>query len=77
MLVRDLYEAPGGGRPAQRFAELAHAIDEPSGARIEALFIRLDALEAKVRARDEAAMREGAALALAIADAITSAERRS
>lgn len=77
MLVRDLYEAPGGGRPAARFAALAHAIDEASAAKIAAAFLELDALEPGVRARREAAMRQGAAVAIAISDMISRAEPRS
>jgi len=73
MLARDLYEAPGGGRPSSRFAELAAAVDTETARRVAALFGRVDALEGAVRERDEPAMRAAAALALEIAGAIEQA----
>jgi hypothetical protein len=76
LLARDLYEAPGGGRPSARFAELAAAVDEAAARRVGALFERLDALEPAVRARTEDAMRAAAALALEIAAAIEQATAR-
>lgn len=66
MLGRDLYEAPGGGRPSARFAELARVLDAKSAAQVRALFAELDALEVEVRERREPAMRMAARVALDI-----------
>lgn len=73
LLIKDLYEAPGGGRPSARFAELASAVDTTTAARVRAIFVELDTLEPAVRRKDEPAMRAAAALALALAAAIEGA----
>jgi hypothetical protein len=66
LLIRDLYESPGGGRPSAAFARLAAAIDQASAEMIAASFARLDALEEKARRHDGAALRAAADLALEI-----------
>lgn len=73
LLIKDLYEAPGGGRPAARFAELASAVDAATATRVRALFAELDRLEPAVRRKDEPAMRAAAAVALALGAAIEGA----
>lgn len=67
LLAKDLYEAPGGGRPSARFAALAaelppHAALEEAAAHLRAI----DALEGDVRGGDEAACREACRRALAV-----------
>ena len=63
MLIRDLYELPGGKRASARFDELAlHG--EPAVAR--AALREIDALEADVRAGDDAACRRACVLALEV-----------
>jgi hypothetical protein len=73
LLLRDLYEAPGGGRPAQRFAALSACLAPEARAPITARFVELDALEAALRRGDETAARHAAGIALDIARAIDDA----
>jgi hypothetical protein len=73
LLIRDLYESPGGGRPSAAFAALAAAIDPASAKRIASRFARLDALETEVRGRDGSALRAAADLALEIGRALDAA----
>lgn len=64
LLAADLYEGPGGGRPSARFEALAAPLaDEPPIARARARLAAIDALEARVRAGDEAACTRACALA--------------
>lgn len=63
MLAKDLYELPGGKRASERFRELAPD-GEPAAARTA--LEEIDALEAEVRAGDEAACRRACALALEV-----------
>jgi hypothetical protein len=73
LLIRDLYESPGGGRPSHAFAARANAIDAAFATKIGACFARLDALEDDVRRRDELALRTAADLALEIGAALEAA----
>ncbi|MFO0573032.1 MAG: hypothetical protein U1A78_03460 [Polyangia bacterium] len=75
MLVTDLYGAPGGVRPRQRFTALAAelvaagAAPRPLGLSLDEVaqaLARLDALEAGVRAGEGPAVAEARQLALAI-----------
>ena len=62
LLVADLYQSPGGGRPSERFEALAEQGDrrlEP----VRTLFAELDRLEAAVRGRDDAACRRACDIA--------------
>jgi len=77
MLVRDLYEAPQGGRPSQRFDQLAEVLDHGVTSEVKALFDQLDRIEAGVRAHDQDALRAGAAIALRIAALIEAATHGS
>ena len=63
LLVKDLYELPGGKRASARFAELAPD-GEPAGA-LGALR-EIDRLEERVRAADPAACARACALALEV-----------
>lgn len=72
MLVTDLYGAPGGVRPRQRFTELAAELVAASRTVLPSLdeaaqaLARLDELEADVRAGGGGAVAEARRLALAI-----------
>jgi len=68
LLARDLYEAPGGGRPSERFDALAP--DDPALAPVRAALAEIDALEAEVRAGDDAACRRACTLALQVEAAL-------
>jgi hypothetical protein len=73
LLVKDLYETHAGARASARFAELAAelAAPHPSLEVARASLARIDALEAEVRAREPAALREAAALARAVGDLLS------
>lgn len=68
LLAKDLYEHPGGGRPSARFAELAP--DDPALRPVREALAAIDALEADVRAADDAACRRACALALEVEGAL-------
>lgn len=61
LLAKDLYERPGGGRPSEHFAALAP--DDPALTPVHEALAAIDALEADVRAGDDAACRRACALA--------------
>lgn len=66
LLAKDLYEAPGGGRPSARFAELAEGIEDPRIDAARELLLRLDAIEAEVRAGERGACKEACVAAIRI-----------
>lgn len=66
MLVRDLYELPGGLRASARFEGLAGAFVGPRVERARACLAAIDALEPRVRAAEPEACREACALALEV-----------
>lgn len=70
MLVRDLYELPGGKRASARFAELAPSVSDPRIDRAKTLLDRIDVLEGAVRARDPDACREACVLAREVEDTL-------
>ena len=72
LLVKDLYEAPGGGRPSERFEALAATLSDPRLAVVRADLAALDALEPAVRAAEERACREACRLARGIESALRS-----
>jgi hypothetical protein len=63
MMTRDLYALREGERASQVFESLAAGIITPDLGAIRELFRQIDALEPRVRARDEAAVRSAAAIA--------------
>ncbi|MDH5492360.1 MAG: hypothetical protein OEY14_10440 [Myxococcales bacterium] len=68
MLIADLFERSDGTRVSNLFATLASPIEADGGwpelARCRAIVEAIDALEPRVRARQEPSIREAAALAL-------------
>lgn len=66
LLAKDLYEAPGGGRPSARFAELAEGIDDRRLDEARGLLARIDAIEADVRAGAREACNEACVAALRV-----------
>lgn len=66
MLVKDLYETHRGRPASVRFAELEEALEPPSREAVRAHLSAIDALEARVRHAEDAAMREAAGHAIAV-----------
>jgi hypothetical protein len=66
LLAKDLYEAPGGGRPSARFSELAEGIDDPRIEEARGLLARIDAMEPDVRAGTREACNEACVTAIRV-----------
>jgi hypothetical protein len=67
LLARDLYELPGGRAASDVLAERSKNLPEaPELAAARADLAAIDALEPRVRAAEDAALREAAALALRV-----------
>jgi len=78
LMARDLYELPGGQAASKVLAERTEGLpDEPELITARAHLAAIDALEARVRAGEEVALREAAAHALAVEKSLRDLSERA
>jgi hypothetical protein len=75
LLVKDLYAIDGKERASSVFAKRVDALEQTELDEVRASLSEIDALEPRVRARDEAAVRRAVVLALSISDALDALAR--